>query len=127
MKYFAAALFLLAGHLAWADNFSARVAAGQAAAATPDGTAYLNSLWPILLRAANLCNPPGGTAPADAIGQFYLVGNMTHAGRMKDIEVQPANSISTCFALQMGNSQFTPPPPTPLPAYPIVFGLTVKP
>jgi hypothetical protein len=127
MRHLALLICVLAGAVAWADDFSGRVAAGRAAAATPDGTRYDQSIWPIISQAGRVCDPPGMKVPQAELGPFDLVGNVTNAGRMVDVEVRPANSISECFALQMANSQFATPPPSPWVTYPVLIDLTVTP
>jgi hypothetical protein len=127
MRYLLLLAFLLAAHAAAADDFSARAAAGRAAAGTPEGTKYDQSMWPILTQAGHACDPPGAKVPASELGHFDIVGNITNTGKMVAIEATPINPLSECYLLQLSHAQFAPPPPSPRPSYPIVIDLTVTP
>jgi hypothetical protein len=126
-KYLPVMGFVLAGHLAWADEFHGRAMAGIAAAENAVGGKYDLTIWPILRAAGNVCDPPGTVVPASELGHFALVGNITAEGQMVMIEVQPVNKISACFAAQMARSKFVPPPILYNNTYPITADLNITP
>jgi hypothetical protein len=126
MKFFPILAFTLLAHFAWADDFTARAAAGRAASATPAGSKFDQSLVPMLGKAGAFCDPSGTTLPASELGQFVLVGNVTQAGTLVDVEVQPETPVAECFAARLARDHFNPPARPGGSTYPIVVQLNVS-
>lgn len=72
MRTIAIALIFLSSGVN-AGDFSARVAAGNKAIATPEGKAYDAALVPAIQSAMLACVPPG-SSPKESLGEFALVG-----------------------------------------------------
>ena len=125
MKIFPILALTLLAHAAWADDFTARAAAGRAASATSAGSKFDNSILPMLGKAGAFCDPPGTKLPATELGQFVLVGDITQEGRLINIAVKPQNPVSECFAAQLSRDTFDPPPRPDNATYPILVQLNV--
>jgi hypothetical protein len=124
MKILPLLAFTLVAHFAWADDFSDRAAAGRAASQTPQGSAFDNSLMPMLGKAGQVCDPPGKVLPQSELGEFDLVGDITQAGVLINVEVKPQTPLSECFAAQLEHNRFNPPPRDH--TYPILVQLNVS-
>lgn len=125
MKRILALLLVFSAHLAFADDFYARAMAGRAASQTPIGSKFDQSLMPLLDEAAQHCDPPGTKLPADELGQFALVGDITPAGKLIDVETKPQTPVTACFARELATHLFQPPPRPG--NYPILIQLNVTP
>jgi hypothetical protein len=123
MKLFPILALTLAAHFAWADDISGRAAAGRATSATPQGSKFDQSLMPMLGKIGQICDPPGTVLPAAELGVFVLVGDITQAGILTNVEVSPQTPVSACFAAEMLKNHYDPPPRPG--TYPIVVQLTV--
>jgi hypothetical protein len=118
----ALALVLLAAP-AWADDFSARAIAGRTVTATPLGNEFAQSIRPLLDEVATECDPPGTVLPASELGAFDLVGDITPAGVLLNVQVLPVTPLTTCFAAKLATHAFNPPPRPG--NYPLYVHLTV--
>jgi hypothetical protein len=111
MKLFLAVILILAlAQAARADEFTARVAAGRAAAATPAGDEFGLSVTPMLQSIDSLCDPPGMILPAAELGPLDLVGDITPTGALTNVEIRPQTAVGECFAKHLAARHFAPPP-----------------
>ncbi|MFC7301083.1 hypothetical protein [Cognatiluteimonas weifangensis] len=109
-----------------AADFSARVAQGNEAIATPEGKIYDASLAPAIQAAMVACVPPG-SASIGKLGKFILVGYANASGHIFSVAVNPATTVSRCFADKFGSTVLPPPPSTSRwgGAYPVTVEMTV--
>jgi len=125
MKLLLALVFCLsAAQTAQADDFTARMATGRAAAATPAGTAFAQSLMPMLHVIDALCDPPGTVLPSAALGPLDLVGDITPQGALTNVQTRPQTALSACLARNLQARRFSPPPWQG--DYPVFIRLTVS-
>lgn len=98
---------------AQAGDISARIAAGNnAAAASPEGQRYESLLGPALQAAMSPCVPAGSTATGN-LGKFTLVGDVAKSGAISSVEVEPSTAVSRCFAANFRKQQLPKPPKPP--------------
>lgn len=122
MKLLFAAIFALGlAQSARADDFAARIAAGRAAAATPVGSAFAQSIMPALREIDSICDPPGTKLPAAALGQLDIVGDIA-AGRLSNAQARPATPLAACFIANLQTRRFFAPPGR----YPLFLHLVVS-
>jgi hypothetical protein len=111
MKLLLALIFALAlTQTARADGFAARMAAGQAAAATPAGDEFGLSVTPMLQEIGSRCDPAGTILPASELGPLDLAGDITPAGVLTKVEIRPQTAVGACFARLLAARRFSPPP-----------------
>jgi hypothetical protein len=104
-----AILMLLASQIVTAD-IAARVATGKAALDTAEARDYYTGILGVVIPAAmDICAPPGSKTPAED-WHLTLVGNVSAAGKIGEIEVKPANTITTCLAEQLKKTTLPAPP-----------------
>jgi len=116
----------LLAHIALADNFTDRVAAGRAASSTAEGSKFDDSIIPMLGKAGQACDPPGMVLPAAELGTIDLVGDITPAGKLINVAVVPQTPVAECFVKQFLKNSFDPPPRPGGANYPILVQLTVS-
>ncbi|OYY02550.1 MAG: hypothetical protein B7Y73_08800, partial [Acidocella sp. 35-58-6] len=71
--------------------------------------------------------PAGTKLPASELGHFNLVGDITAAGQMINIEVRPETEMAKCYAAQMAKAHFLHPPLVGRTTYPVLLDLNVTP
>lgn len=108
MKHFML-FFILTATLVYADEFSHRVDAGNAVAATTLGKSYDSLLAPHILQAMRTCIPIGTNDPSN-LGEFVVVANVSQRGILSAVEVRPSNHVSQCFTQQISMTHLPPPP-----------------
>ena len=128
MKQLVVVVALLFAANASAKDFGARVAEAKAAEATSGGAKYEQSLGSQVGAAIRTCVAPGSTAKAN-LGTFVLVAYVTGTGEMTEVEVEPANEVSRCFANHLQMTTLPAPPTGGLSttAYPIEVEMRVEP
>ena len=121
------AAMLVVSCSACAADFSARVAEGNEAIATPEGEAYDASLAPTIHAAIVACIPPGPSAPGQT-GKFALVGVVDSYGKLSSVRVEPTTTSSRCFADKLSSSTLPPAPTTKRwgHAYPLTVEMTIQ-
>ncbi len=103
-------LMLLAGGLANAEDFSARVRAGKLALSSPLAQKYESTWGPKVTGAMTACHALG-FRPLDGAETFTFVGNISPAGLVSSVDVRPSTPVSRCFVEHFNNVQLPPPPP----------------
>jgi hypothetical protein len=111
MKYGAVSIMFFVA-VAHASDFAARVKAGKQAVASPEGQQYERSLGAVMKSILTTCIPKGSTDPAN-LGTFTFVADVSVAGLVSSVEVDPSTAVSQCFALHFGRAHL-PKPPTSL-------------
>ena len=111
MKYLALVIIFFAG-AAHAGDFSARVKAGKQSLSSPEGQQYEASWGEVMQTILPVCIPLGSTSPAN-LGKFTFVADVSSAGLVSSVEVEPSTDVSRCFAKHFNNAHL-PPPPIPL-------------
>jgi hypothetical protein len=101
-----------------APPFDARIAAANAAIATPAGYAYDTALVPAIHAAIVPC-VPAGADPARG-GGFVLVADVDARGRLRAVDVRPASPIARCFAQRFGATRLRSPPGPTVRPWPIL-------
>jgi hypothetical protein len=112
MKEVAAILFLTGSLAANAsESFDDRVQRARALEETPLGSAYQDSMWPLLrpfiASLVKSCVPDDVNAD---LTSFVWVGTVTLEGKLSANEVQPETPLSECFARGMEQAPFPKPP-----------------
>jgi len=70
--------------------FAARAAAGKKALASPEGQRYEQSWGEVMGNVLHACIPIGSSNPAN-LGRFTFVANISAAGEVFSVEVEPTN------------------------------------
>jgi hypothetical protein len=120
-------LFLCASSIAYASDFSARVAEGNRLSATSPGKKYESSLGTSIRTAIQFCIPPGSVAPENR-GPFAMVAYVSKSGALSAVEVQPKTKNPECFAQKLAQGSLPIPPEegaTKL-GYPITIEMMVR-
>jgi len=117
-----ALIFAAAG----ANGFDARVQAAKALEAKPEGKAWQAKLWDHIGNPATdaLKGCIKSNAPADE-RPFTLVATVDAKGQTRDVVVQPATSVATCFAGQFSTWSLPAPPKAPAP-YPVEIDISMN-
>ena len=108
MKYLAL-LLLSVTTFSHAADFATRVKAAQLVLASPSMKGYEASWGRAIQTSLVRCVPTGSTSPAN-LGEFTFVANVSSSGAVFDVKVEPATSVSQCFAGHFGIAQLPPPP-----------------
>jgi hypothetical protein len=108
ITWLALSLVCIAGIVDAAD-FAARAAAGKKNLASPEGQRYEQSWGEVMGNVLHTCIPIGSTNPAN-LGKFTFVADVSAAGEVSSVDVEPRTAVSRCFAEQFGRSRLTRPP-----------------
>jgi hypothetical protein len=109
-------------------DFASRVAEAKAAAETPEGKAYEPAIRTLIGAAMQACIPVGSSNPQN-LGTFTVVGSVSKRGKLVEVELNPANNVSRCFAAKLQDSPWPMPPRSTSPdsAYPVEITMRVVP
>ena len=120
-----AILLVAATAVACTQTFQQRVAAANAAIATPSGKIYDSSLAPSIKTAMLACVRIGKGPSAD-LGKFTFVSWVSKSGLQVDPQVQPNTRVSSCFSSHFHSLTLPPPPVSRRKLYPIIVEMTVR-